>query len=179
MRVRATEVRARVADRENAQRRFERAYVDAWPSVFAYAWVLLRKREDAEDVASETFLRAYSAWLDGREPREAITPWLFLIARRIVIDRQRRHRLIAWLPLNVGHDVGSADHALDASETAVWFGQLAAALTSRQHEALLLRYEFDLRDEQIGRIMGISAGSVRTLVSRAVAALRARPEVWK
>jgi RNA polymerase sigma-70 factor (ECF subfamily) len=158
---------------------FERLFVEGWPKVFSYAWVLLRDREDAEDIAAETFIRAYAAWTDGRGPSTDAFAWLIVIARHLVIDRRRRHRLIDWLPLRAEAGSQVTDPGLDASETALWFRQLAGALSSRQHEAFLLRYEFDLADDQIGTVMGISAGAVRTLVSRALASLRDRPEVWQ
>ena len=62
-------------------------------------------------------------------------------------------------------------------EAALWFDQLRDCMTARQHEALVLRFLFDLTDEQTGRIMGLSPAGVRTNVSRGVAALRKRPEV--
>jgi RNA polymerase sigma-70 factor (ECF subfamily) len=160
-------------------REFEALFVDAWPRVFSYAWVLLRDHTDAEDVAAETFARAYGAWAKGLGPRTDSIAWLIVIARRLVIDRRRRDRLIGWLPLHLTADAGSRDRGLERSETAMWFRELAAALPPRQHEAFLLRYEFDLSDEQAGLVMGITAGGVRTLVSRALAVLRKRPEVWK
>jgi DNA-directed RNA polymerase specialized sigma24 family protein len=63
-----------IADRTE----FEAAYSATWQRVYRYAWVLTRHREDAEDVASETYRRAYSAWNDGRRPNSTeaffITP---------------------------------------------------------------------------------------------------------
>jgi len=50
-------------------------------------------------------------------------------------------------------------------------------LTPRQREVLLLRYQYDLADDQIGRILGLSEPGVRSLASRAVAALRHHPEL--
>jgi DNA-directed RNA polymerase specialized sigma24 family protein len=61
----------------------------------------------------------------------------------------------------------------------VWFHQLATALTSRQREVLLLRYQYDLADEEIGRIMGLSEPGVTSLASRAPAALRNHPELTR
>ena len=108
-------------------------------------------------------------------------PWLFLIARRIVIDRSRR-RIPGWLSLS-GQGASSAREMraadlIDGVEAAVWFNQLRDCMSSRQHEAIVLRYLFDLSDQQIGRIMGLSAAGVRTNLSRGVAALRERPEVF-
>jgi RNA polymerase sigma factor (sigma-70 family) len=85
--------------------------------------------------------------------------------------------LTRWLPLSSVDETFDGSNSLGDSEAAVWFDQLRSNLSPRQHEALLLRYLFDLSDEQIGHLMGLSAAGVRTNLSRAVAALRAHPEV--
>lgn len=149
-------------------------YTEAWTDVYRYAFMLLRHREDAEDVAAEAFGRAYAAWRRGGGPAGAPLPWLLLIARRIVIDRQRRRRLIAWLPLSARRQGGDpyANAAFERAEAWLWFERVSQILPPRQREVLILRYQFDLPDEVTGRVMGLSSAGVRTLVSRALAELR-------
>lgn len=177
------------AARLDSDRAFEDMYLASWTRLCRYAWVLVRHHEDAEDVAAEAVRRAYSAWQAGRGPHGDPMPWLFLIARRIVLDRNRR-RSSGRLSLP-GFGRGAAEasdgedrtedprggDSLDRVEAAVWFDQLRLWLSPRQHEAILLRFLFDLDDDQIGRIMGLSQAGVRTNVSRGLAALRKRPEV--
>jgi RNA polymerase sigma factor (sigma-70 family) len=182
------------AARLEIDRAFEDMYLATWPRLCRYAWVLVHHHEDAEDVAAEAVRRAYAAWQAGRAPSGDPVPWLFLIARRIVIDRNKR-RMPHWLSLSGsddprsgegrgearGHPVGGRDplaaDSLGPVEAAMWFDQLRDCMSSRQHEAIVLRFLFDLADDQIGRIMGLSPAGVRTNVSRGVAALRRRPEV--
>jgi RNA polymerase sigma factor (sigma-70 family) len=104
-------------------------------------------------------------------------PWLLLIARRLIIDHERRRRLVAWVPLGFARQHEMDDRSANESEALIWFAQLRRAMTPRQYEALVLRYLFDLADEEIGRLMGLSASGVRTLASRGIAALRGHPEV--
>ena len=174
-------VESLVLDRETEfdQAELQRTYYQAWPDVFRYAWLLLRHREDAEDVAAEAFRRALEACNDGRGPRGDVLPWLFVITRRIVIDRRRRHRLIGWLPLTSVSEPSDPDEAMRRSEVWIWFEQLCRVLPEAQREALILRYQFDLSDAQAASVMGISVGSVRTRVSRGLAALRQEPEVME
>jgi RNA polymerase sigma factor (sigma-70 family) len=156
---------------------FEAMYAAAWPRLCRYAWVLVRHQEDAEDVAAETVRRAYGAWRAGRGPVGDPLAWLFLIARRIVIDRRRRP-VLGWLSLSGAGDPPSSTDSLGRAEAAVWFDQLRECMSRRQHEAIVLRFLFDFDDVEIGRIMGLSPAGVRTNVSRGVAALRKRPEVF-
>jgi RNA polymerase sigma factor (sigma-70 family) len=158
---------------------FEAAYVTGWSPVYRYCLALVRDPDDAEDAAAETFRRAFVAWGAGRGPVGETLPWLFVIARRIVIDHQRRNRIVGWLRLNASSRTGPSDDPIRRSELWLWFEQLCEILPDRQREALVLRYQFDLPDETIGRLMGMSPASVRTTVSRALARLRNQPEVLR
>jgi RNA polymerase sigma factor (sigma-70 family) len=160
----------------DSQAAFEAMYVAAWPRLCRYSWVLVRHHEDAEDVAAEAVRRAFGAWQAGRGPSGDPIPWLFLIARRIVIDRNKRPGT-RWPAMSHGKERTAASESIGGVEAAVWFDQLRDCMTARQHEAIVLRFLLDLDDEQIGRIMGLSQAGVRTNVSRGVAALRKRPEV--
>ena len=65
-----------IADRTE----FEAGYVATWQRVYRYAWVLTRHREDAEDVASETYRRAIGKIL-------SVSPGVFGVCYR---ERSRR-----------------------------------------------------------------------------------------
>ena len=53
---------------------------------------MLRREEDAEDVAQETFIRVFRA-LDRYDPARPFAAWLFTIAARLCIDAIRRRKL--------------------------------------------------------------------------------------
>ena len=159
---------------------FTAVYSLFYRDVFRYCLVLMRSVEDAEDVTGETFERGLRAWRSGREAAGEPLPWLLLIARRIVIDRARRRRLLRWLPLSSAR-AARAGRPMDVErmEFWLWFDDLATALTSRQREVLLLRYQSDLSDREIGRILGLSEPGVRSLASRAISSLRQHPELLR
>ena len=160
---------------------FEAVYRDHYRDVYRYVFLSLRRRGDAEDVVADTFDRAFTAWRTGHGPSGRALPWLLLIARRIVVDRWRRDRLVRWLPFVAGrlsHDPADADDAAGRAEFWLWLADLAKVLPARQREVVFLRYQRDLADEEIADILGLSASGVRTLVARAIARLRAHPELW-
>jgi RNA polymerase sigma-70 factor (ECF subfamily) len=183
----APEVREQVGgprsaqDVDEAEASFEALYRQRYRDVFRYALLMLRRAEDAEDVTAEAFQRAYSAWRSGHGPAGQSLPWLLLITRRIVIDRMRRRRLLSWLPLASLHPAQEPCHDSNADRTEfwLWFDRFARELPDRQREVLILRYQRDLGDDQIGEILGISSSAVRSLVARACAALRRNPEIWQ
>jgi len=101
---------------------------------------------------------------------------LLLTARRIATDRWRRGRRLARLVAGprreVRPDAGEAE-----TEFWLWFGSLAKALTDRQREVLVLRYQRDLSDADIAEIMGLTESGVRSLIARALEVLRRHPEL--
>jgi RNA polymerase sigma factor (sigma-70 family) len=158
---------------------FEEVYRRHERDVVRYLTLLLRQPDDAEDVAADTFQRAFEAWRDGRGPAGRPLPWLLTIARNLAMNRWRRRRLIAWLPLPFGRRDPGAEATAADREFWLWLDALARALPERQREVLVLRYRRDLDDEEIGLVMGLSASGVRSLRGRAIQSLRDHPELLR
>lgn len=161
---------------------FEAIYNAHYRDVYRYVLLNLRGSDDADDLTSDTFDRAFGAWRSGHGPSGRPLPWLLLIARRILVDRWRRERLLRWIPLSrpgrMAMDPADTDDASGRAEFWLWLDQLAATLPDRQRQVVFLRYRRDLTDAEVGEILGLSASGVRTLASRALAALRSHPELW-
>lgn len=150
----------------------EQAYLDHYAAVFRYSFALTRSVADAEDVTAEVFARALRAWT---EPPARPLGWLLLTTRRIATDRFRRAaRLVSILTRLPSRQPPRVEPGVEFS---LWFDALGAVLTARQREVLVLRYEQDLTDAEIGEVLGVSASGVRSLVARALTALRAHPEL--
>jgi RNA polymerase sigma factor (sigma-70 family) len=171
-----TDPRARYLDDVGAEptlAEFESIYRRHYLDVFRYVFVLSRSKDEAEDVSAEAFARALRSWSTNRPPPGKELPWLLLTARRVFTDRWRRTRRLAR---DLVARAGSDDpHA--RTEFWLWFDSLSRVLSPRQREVLLLRYRRDLSDEDIALVMGLSASGVRSLVARALDALRSNPEL--
>lgn len=152
---------------------FERVYRRHYRDVYRYLLGLTRSSEDAEEIASETFERALRSWQRVPEPQ---LPWLLLTARRISTDRWRRARRFAQIAFRARSEA-RADGGEQRTEFWIWFDALAGVLTDRQREALILRYQQDLTDTDIGSIMGLSESGVRSLIARALDVMRSHPEL--
>jgi RNA polymerase sigma-70 factor (ECF subfamily) len=126
-------------------------------------------RHQAEDVVQETFLRA---WRNaGRLTGAGARPWLFTVARRIVIDgyRQRRPAPVASEPAN------PAAAAPDELEQALlgWDVTEAFRTLSADHRAVLLEVHYrDRSVAEAARALGIPEGTVKSRTYYALHALR-------
>ena len=133
-----------------------------------FATRMLGERADAEDVAQETFLRAYRA-LDAYDERTAFRTWLFSILvnrcrtallrrarreRRVVLDDDAVHRTIAT------REVDAAD-SLDEIRWAL------ALLPLQQREAFLLRHVEELTYEEMAEATGLGISALKMRVKRA------------
>jgi RNA polymerase sigma-70 factor (ECF subfamily) len=163
---------------------FEAIYRTHYLDVSRYV-IFRAGRADVDEVVAETFSRAFGAWQAGHGPAGPALPWLLTIARRLLTDGWRRSRLIQWLRLAVP---SASDQVVESAvagggtgevEFWLWIDALSRVLPARQREVLFLRYQRDLTDDDIGAILGLSSSGVRTLLSRAVAGLRAHPELWQ
>src|SRR5689334_7573955 len=70
---------------------FTEVYAAVLPRLAGALRRLTRQRAAAEDLAQETMLRIYHARSTWR-PGARVLPWAHAIARRLFIDRVRRHR---------------------------------------------------------------------------------------
>ena len=155
---------------------FEELFRTHHRNVLRYASLMLGDPDDGADLASDVFAKAFDALERGHGPAGRPLPWLLVIARRLVIDKWRRRRLIRWLPL-LGDRAAPATDRADRGEFWIWLGQLAAARPERQREIVFLRYREDLTDVELGAVMGLSESGVRSLAARAIQSLRDHPEL--
>jgi RNA polymerase sigma-70 factor (sigma-E family) len=134
------------------------------------AKLLLRDQPSAEDVVQDAFLSLYRA-LPRLRDHDQILPYL----RAAVINRSRsvlRGRQRALLR-RVQHEppVSSAESAAMVSEDRRAVLAAVARLPRRAREVLVLRYYFDLADQEIAAALGVSRGTVSSTASRALAAI--------
>ena len=118
---------------------------------------------DAEDVAQETYLRAYRAWhtFDGRDVRA----WLYTIALRLAFNELRGRR--RWSRL-LGRGEPSAWNDLVDPDLLV----ALRALDARTRTALLLSAVDGYRQREIAEMMGVPEGTVASWISRGRAQMR-------
>ena len=136
--------------------------------------VQLGNRADAEDVAQEAYLRAWSR-IGNYDPELSFRTWLFTIARRLGIGRLRKQqRRPACGRIEEGTEDGLSSaapcpgSAFDQRDRRLdLWSKVRAALGSEIATALWLRYAEDLSSREIGRVLGKREGAVRTLLQRA------------
>jgi RNA polymerase sigma-70 factor (ECF subfamily) len=147
------------------------------PGVQRYAAQVLRNRADAEDVAQEVFLRVWAQAARYDPSRGAVSTWIWRIALRLCIDRNRRSALRRFLGLEAApepeDEAPGVDQLLDGRRRLAVARAALGDLPERQRQAILMRSAGGLASAEIAAAMGISEGAVEQLLVRARATLRA------
>jgi len=143
--------------------------------VFGLALTMLGEREIAEEVAQETFLRAWRH-AGAYDPRRSGVPtWLLSIARNLAIDRLRMKRTDPIDPMELG-DRGAplwgAGDAGEGGDELVDLRDAVASLPAEQRRALLLAAMFGYTAREIGAIEGAPLGTAKTRIRTALTKVR-------
>lgn len=145
--------------------------------VFAYARHLLGNRQDAEEITSEAFIRAFekAATFRGDCP---LRGWLFGITRNLCMDRLRQPRLLLLEPEEVAQRSDLGAHAA-SMETAALIHGLLGELEVDQRTVLLLCDVEQWDAREVAAITGKSLAATKSMLYRARRAMKSRlTDLW-
>jgi RNA polymerase sigma factor (sigma-70 family) len=141
--------------------------------VYGLAVTMLRDPDLAQDVAQETFVRAwrYAATYDARRGR--VATWLLAIARNLAIDRTRLRSATPMDPEVIASELELAreDAPVDVPERER-VRQAVGALPDDQRRALVLAMYAGRTAREISELDGVALGTVKTRIRAAMLKLR-------
>lgn len=156
---------------------FRVLYRAVQPRLYRYLRVLVG--QDAEDVASETWLQIARDLKSFKGDVDGFRAWAATVARRRALDhlRQKRRRPVTeappeWLPEPPARE-DTAEGAIEAMSTEAALA-LIAQLPRDQAEAVVLRAVIGLDAKSAAEVLGKRPGAVRTAAYRGLHALAAR-----
>jgi len=145
------------------------------PRVFRFALRLTGSRQEAEDLAQETFLQAWRRRSQLRDPK-ATAVWLFTIAKNLWNDRLRRkaRRPAAIEPLEDDYQSTASrpDHDLIVQEDLRRVLEAMNLLPVRQREVLYLCACEGLAVGEIAQVLGITSEAAKASLCEARKRLR-------
>jgi RNA polymerase sigma factor (sigma-70 family) len=161
---------------EGSDRVFERLVHDHQDRIFALSLALTGNRHDAEEVAQDTFLRAYRAletYSADRVRDLKQRPWLHRIAVNVVRNRVRgvKPRLVELNGSEPDTRSGPEEDALRKAEIEELACRVAA-LPPRYREAVVLRHVQEMSYAEVAETLGQPVGTVKANVHRALKMLR-------
>jgi RNA polymerase sigma-70 factor (ECF subfamily) len=156
-------------------RRYERP-------IFSLIYRMVRDREQAEDLAQESFVKALNA-LDSYKPEFKFSSWIFKIANNVTIDFLRKRKLDT-LSIEGAPDATTAVRAeattlqivspgesplqeVESRELGGAIEKAIGALRPEYKACILLRHLEDRSYEEIAQILSLPLGTVKTYIHRA------------
>jgi RNA polymerase sigma-70 factor (sigma-E family) len=138
------------------------------------AYLLTGNRADAEDLVQSALAKTYLAW-DRIEDRGALDGYVRRAMVNTHISWWRRRRLEEY-PTDEIPDQVVADHS-GTSDMQDSLRRAVDRLPQRMRAAVMLRYFEDMTEAEVADVLGVSLGTVKSTVSRAVAKLRIDAEL--
>jgi RNA polymerase sigma-70 factor, ECF subfamily len=155
-------------------RQFGALYDRHFQQIYRFVYSRVREQTAAEDVTSEIFMKALKAMPRYQDTGRPFAAWLYQIAVNAIADRYRTMR--PSQPLDDFHDLSVAGPALEDLAAhrdelrRIW--GLVEALPHQQRTALVLKFQEDMKIDDIAVAMGKSPGAVKLLIHRGVSRLR-------
>ena len=159
-------------DQDSAAALFDHLY----PRLYRYAFARLSSRQDAEDVASETFAKVLRGLDRFKWRGNGFEAWVFRIAKNLIIDRYRvgdrevvgDELVDSVLPVQTdGPEAGAL-----ADEQRDELARMIDRLPEEQREVVLLRFAGELDTREVAATTHRNANAVRQLQFRALTNLR-------
>jgi RNA polymerase sigma factor (sigma-70 family) len=132
---------------------------------------------DAEDIAQEAFVKGYRS-LDRFRPGAPFRPWLLTIVANEARNRRRAAGRRGHYELRLVEDrsrrseVGSPEIATEVGAQRAQLLAAVAGLPPRQRDVVACRYLLELSEAETAQVLGVSAGTVKSHLARALDRLR-------
>ena len=160
---------------------FEHVFNRHYSAVFRFAAGRMGA-DEAADVASDTFARAFDRRQRFDTGRASALPWLFGIAANVMRERRRKatRKARAMMRFSAGehhaHFEGETVDRLDATGQAHRLRRALAGLSDDEYQVLMLAALADLSYQEIADTLEVPIGTVRSRLSRARRRMREQLE---
>jgi RNA polymerase sigma-70 factor (ECF subfamily) len=150
--------------------------------IYALAYRVLGREEEARDVCQEAFLRAFRA-LKGFKGQAKFSSWLYRITLNLCRDWMRRERRSPTVSTPDGADVlelaAAQAHPATSVEELAWqsemgrhIGRVMARLPEEQRTAVILKEYHGLTFQEIADLLGCPLSTVKTRLYQGLSVLR-------
>lgn len=149
--------------------------------IFTFILRMAGDAADAEDLAQETFIKAFTR-LDSYKPEYPFITWLFKIAHNTCLDHFRAKKPQALsiddedIPIELEDMAAGPDRLTEWKLQTEETERLLSSLPPLYREAMLLQYRDELTCREIAEVTQVPEGTVKIRLSRAKAMLRGKLE---
>lgn len=138
--------------------------------IYRYLFWNAGSREEAEDLAEETFLRCLVNIGSYKPSRGPFKAWAFRIAHNLLVDQRRRHGRRGQEELKEGLEdhTMSTPESLEEEEGARALREMLQKLPSTQRQVIVMKYFVEMSNTEVAKAVGRSEGAVNAMQHRAL-----------
>jgi RNA polymerase sigma-70 factor (ECF subfamily) len=153
---------------------FGELYDRHFSQIYRFVYSRVRDQAAAEDVTSEVFMKALRGLGRYQDTGRPFSAWLYQIAVNAVNDRYRSLRPTEDIDSQISISTGgpSLDEIAIQNEEVRRIWTLVETLPGPQRTAMVLKFQEDMKIDDIAAAMGKSPGAVKLLIHRGVTRLR-------
>ena len=157
---------------------FAELFREHYPRIYNYFRYRVESEEDAEDLTSAAFERAYARREDFDATRGTFSTWLFRIAHNLLANyyrtRQRHsaHEAEGDLPTDLVTPAPSPEAQVIQEENVARLLTGLRGLSQRDQEVITLKFAGQLSNREIGQIMALKEKTVSVVLWRAMGRLQ-------
>ena len=140
-------------------------------ALFAIAYGILQNREEAEDAVQDALIKAWKSRWRVRDPAK-FPAWLAMIARYRARDMVKRRRNVPLSDAMTESLEQQSEGVVTATSLDRHVHSALAALPELHRSAITLRYFEEMDYKSIENLLGLSNGSLRGILGRALASMR-------
>ncbi len=148
---------------------FSRFYEDYAQAIYAFLYYRTRSKAVAEDLTSQTFLKALEKFERFDQSKGGFKPWIYQIARNTLIDHYRSSKPLR--DLETAYEVAGEDdveETIKRGENAERVQKALGSLNEKQRELVILRVWDELTFKEIGALLGKTEASIKMTFYRAL-----------
>lgn len=150
---------------------FEEVYETYYSSVLSYLRRKITSPQDAEDLASEAFIYCYNHYEEYDPNKSAVSTWIYLVVnsrlKNFYRDR-REYTDISVLENVLPDDSSDMERGIYLEQLRKTLAEAIDQLPERQQQIIILSYFQQKSSREIADMLGMTPGSVRTQLSRAL-----------
>jgi len=165
-------------DADAADDALGRVYREHYGALVGLARLLVDERGLAEEVVQEAFARTWAGWRRLHDPADPL-PYVRRAVVNLARGKLRHRRVVRFRRVEAVPDEMSAEARVVRDEVRRAVLDAVGALPGRQRECVVLRYYLDCSTVETAATLGISEGSVKTHLHRALASLAGRLEALR
>ena len=149
----------------------EKIYRDYYGKVFGYILSKVSNRQDAEDIATDVFVKIYSKLDTFNESKASLSTWVYIVTRNTLTDYFRTRKVLAEIPEDIEDEASAEDKICNAEMLEILTNALET-LEKRERDIIILHYYSGKTLKEIAERLSISYAYIKVLHNKALGEIK-------